>query len=111
MCLCLIWIWIYLVVKSIILVHHLSCYIVAKLDPNDRGSKTYIPKNFYRIGGSKTYIPKNFYTKTTYITLLSEKFGGSGAPPRPFYPSPMMLHISPLTYFDPSFCSQPQQPD
>ncbi|MFS7957495.1 hypothetical protein Hanom_Chr07g00667011 [Helianthus anomalus] len=26
--------------------------------------------------GSKTYIPKNFYTKTTYITLLSEKFGG-----------------------------------
>ncbi|MFS8021238.1 hypothetical protein Hanom_Chr16g01425121 [Helianthus anomalus] len=53
------------------------------------GSKTYIPKNFYRTGGSKTYIPKNFYTKTTYITLLSEKFGGSGAPPRPFYPSPM----------------------
>ncbi|KAJ0519958.1 hypothetical protein HanIR_Chr10g0454101 [Helianthus annuus] len=40
------------------------------------GSKTYIPKNFYRTGGSKTYIPKNFYTKTTYITLLSEKFGG-----------------------------------
>ncbi|MFS8031036.1 hypothetical protein Hanom_Chr17g01541041 [Helianthus anomalus] len=53
------------------------------------GSKTYIPKNFYRIGGSKTYIPKNFYTKTTYITLLSEKFGGSGAPPRPLYPSPL----------------------
>ncbi|MFS7967342.1 hypothetical protein Hanom_Chr09g00784671 [Helianthus anomalus] len=49
------------------------------------GSKTYIPKNFYRIGGSKTYIPKNFYTKTTYITLLSEKFGGSGAPPRPIF--------------------------
>ncbi|MFS7941883.1 hypothetical protein Hanom_Chr06g00481591 [Helianthus anomalus] len=54
------------------------------------GSKTYIPKNFYRIGGSKTYIPKNFYTKTTYITLLSEKFGGSGAPPRPLYPSPLV---------------------
>ncbi|KAJ0945691.1 hypothetical protein HanPSC8_Chr03g0130991 [Helianthus annuus] len=52
------------------------------------GSKTYIPKKFYRTGGSK-YIPKNFYTKTTYITLLSEKFGGSGAPPRPFYPSPL----------------------
>ncbi|MFS7903247.1 hypothetical protein Hanom_Chr01g00021781 [Helianthus anomalus] len=43
-------------------------------------SKTYIPKIFYKTGGSKTYIPKNFYTKTTYITLLSEKFGGSGAP-------------------------------
>ncbi|MFS7908870.1 hypothetical protein Hanom_Chr01g00088121 [Helianthus anomalus] len=53
------------------------------------GSKTYIPINFYRTGGSKTYIPKNFYTKTTYITLLGKKFGGSGAPPRPFYPSPM----------------------
>ncbi|MFS8033519.1 hypothetical protein Hanom_Chr17g01570521 [Helianthus anomalus] len=48
---------------------------VAKLDPNDGGSKTYIPKNFYRTGGSKTYIPKNFYTKITYIKLLSEKFG------------------------------------
>ncbi|MFS7904164.1 hypothetical protein Hanom_Chr01g00032771 [Helianthus anomalus] len=34
-------------------------------------------------GGSKTYIPKNFYTKTTYIILLSEKFRGSGAPPGP----------------------------
>ncbi|MFS7901050.1 hypothetical protein Hanom_Chr00s164814g01826421 [Helianthus anomalus] len=70
----------------------LTC-TVAKLDPNDRGSKTYIPKDFYRTGGSKTYIPKNFYTKTTYMTLLSEKFGGSGAPPRPFYPSPMYMHI------------------
>ncbi|MFS7908988.1 putative elongation factor EFG, domain V, EF-G domain III/V [Helianthus anomalus] len=47
------------------------------------GAKTYIPKNFYRTRGSKTYIPKNFYTKTTYITPLSEKFGGSGAPPDP----------------------------
>ncbi|KAF5775164.1 putative F-box domain-containing protein [Helianthus annuus] len=47
------------------------------------GSKTYIPKNFYRTGGSKTYIPKKFYTKTIYITLLSEKFGGSDAPPGP----------------------------
>ncbi|MFS7964957.1 hypothetical protein Hanom_Chr08g00756601 [Helianthus anomalus] len=55
----------------------------------DRGSKTYIPKNFYRTGGSKTYIPKHFYTKTTYITLLSEKFGGSGAPPGPFKASPV----------------------
>ncbi|MFS7923074.1 hypothetical protein Hanom_Chr03g00256531 [Helianthus anomalus] len=53
------------------------------------GSKTYIQKKLYRTGGSKTYIPKNFYTKTTYITLISEKFGGSGAPPHPFYPSPM----------------------
>ncbi|MFS8000951.1 putative bulb-type lectin domain-containing protein [Helianthus anomalus] len=52
------------------------------------GSKTYIPKYFYRTGGSTTYIPKNFYTRTTYITL-SEKFGGSGAPPRPLYPSPL----------------------
>ncbi|MFS7989777.1 hypothetical protein Hanom_Chr11g01050851 [Helianthus anomalus] len=52
---------------------------VAKLDPNDAGEggglKTYVPKIFYRTRGSKTYIQKNFYTKTTYITLLSEKFG------------------------------------
>ncbi|MFS8012139.1 hypothetical protein Hanom_Chr14g01317321 [Helianthus anomalus] len=57
------------------------------------GSKTYIPKDFYRTWGLKTYIPKNFYTKTTYITLLSEKFGGSGAPPRPIYPSPTSIPI------------------
>ncbi|MFS7905091.1 hypothetical protein Hanom_Chr01g00043661 [Helianthus anomalus] len=56
-----------------------------------RGSKTYMPKNFYRTGGSKTYIPKNFYMKTTYITLLSEKFGGSGAPP---CPSPPLLYFA-----------------
>ncbi|MFS8025890.1 hypothetical protein Hanom_Chr16g01480411 [Helianthus anomalus] len=66
------------------LIRTIWCQSVAKLD-HERGggggSKTYIPKNFYRTGGSKTYIPKNFYTKTTYITLLSEKFGGSGAPP------------------------------
>ncbi|MFS7995080.1 hypothetical protein Hanom_Chr12g01113851 [Helianthus anomalus] len=43
------------------------------------GLETYIPKNFYRTRGSKTHIPKNFYMKTTYITLLSEKFGGSPA--------------------------------
>ncbi|MFS8020371.1 hypothetical protein Hanom_Chr15g01414801 [Helianthus anomalus] len=49
----------------------------------------YIPKNFNRTGESKTYIPKNLYTKTTYITPLNEKFGGSGAPPRPFYTSPL----------------------
>ncbi|MFS8016217.1 hypothetical protein Hanom_Chr15g01365891 [Helianthus anomalus] len=48
-----------------------------------------IPKNFLRTRGSKTYIPKNFYTKTTYITLLAEKFGGSGAPPGPFKASPL----------------------
>ncbi|MFS7900634.1 hypothetical protein Hanom_Chr00s127264g01814001 [Helianthus anomalus] len=47
------------------------------------GSKTYIPKKFYRTGVSKTYIPKKFYTKTTYITLLSEKFEGLSAPPGP----------------------------
>ncbi|MFS7959524.1 hypothetical protein Hanom_Chr08g00692121 [Helianthus anomalus] len=47
------------------------------------GSKMYIPKSFYRTGGSKTYIPKIFYTKTTYITLLAEKFGGSNALPAP----------------------------
>ncbi|MFS7904046.1 hypothetical protein Hanom_Chr01g00031261 [Helianthus anomalus] len=49
----------------------------------ERGSKTYIPKNFYRTGRLKTYIPKHFYTKTIYITLLSKKLGGSGAPPSP----------------------------
>ncbi|MFS7944058.1 hypothetical protein Hanom_Chr06g00507531 [Helianthus anomalus] len=55
------------------------------------GSKTYISKNFSRTGGSKTYIPKNFYTRTTYVTLLSEKFGRSGAPPRPLCPSPLCI--------------------
>ncbi|MFS7926234.1 hypothetical protein Hanom_Chr04g00294661 [Helianthus anomalus] len=54
------------------------------------GSKMYIPKNFYRTGGSKTYIPKNFYTKTTCTTLLSEKFGGSGAPPGPLNATPLV---------------------
>ncbi|MFS7979909.1 hypothetical protein Hanom_Chr10g00933241 [Helianthus anomalus] len=53
---------------------------VAKLEISDKGSKTYIQKNFYRTRRSKTYIPKYFYTKTTYITLLSEKFGGSSVP-------------------------------
>ncbi|MFS8015097.1 hypothetical protein Hanom_Chr15g01352371 [Helianthus anomalus] len=55
---------------------------MAKLEISDRvGSKTYIPKNFYRTGESKTYIPKKIYTKATYITLLSEKFGGPPPPP------------------------------
>ncbi|MFS8024353.1 hypothetical protein Hanom_Chr16g01462241 [Helianthus anomalus] len=62
---------------------------VAKLEIFYGGSKTYIPKNFYRTGWSKTYIPKNFYTKTTHITLLTEKFGGSGSPPGPFKASPL----------------------
>ncbi|MFS7925220.1 hypothetical protein Hanom_Chr04g00282011 [Helianthus anomalus] len=53
---------------------------MAKLDPNDGGSKMYIPKKFYRIERSKTYIPKYLYMITKYITLLREKFGGSGAP-------------------------------
>ncbi|KAJ0817497.1 hypothetical protein HanPI659440_Chr00c06g0716351 [Helianthus annuus] len=52
------------------------------------GSKTYIPKYFYKTRGSKTYIPKNFYTKTTYSPLLNAKFGGSAAPSRPYYPMP-----------------------
>ncbi|MFS7945543.1 hypothetical protein Hanom_Chr06g00525531 [Helianthus anomalus] len=63
---------------------------VAKLNPNDGGSKTYIPKNFYRTGGSKMYIPKNFYTRTTYITLLSEKFGGRAPLPAPYILRPCM---------------------
>ncbi|KAJ0895971.1 hypothetical protein HanRHA438_Chr08g0329241 [Helianthus annuus] len=59
---------------------HICVHAVAKLDPNDRGGGG---------GGAKMYIPKNFYTKTTYITLLSEKFGGSGTPSRPFYTLPL----------------------
>ncbi|MFS8015283.1 hypothetical protein Hanom_Chr15g01354571 [Helianthus anomalus] len=31
-----------------------------------------------------------FCTKTTYSPLLSEKFGGSAAPSRPHYASPML---------------------
>ncbi|MFS7926324.1 hypothetical protein Hanom_Chr04g00295721 [Helianthus anomalus] len=53
----------------------------------------YIPKNFYRSGGSKTSIPKNFYTKTTCTTLLSEKFGGSGAPAGPLNATPLVLTL------------------
>ncbi|MFS7925332.1 putative arsenical pump ATPase, ArsA/GET3 [Helianthus anomalus] len=48
-----------------------------------RGAEVTGPKNFYKTEGSKTYIPKNFYMKTTYSSLLSEKFGGSAAPPAP----------------------------
>ncbi|MFS7939373.1 hypothetical protein Hanom_Chr05g00451051 [Helianthus anomalus] len=63
------------------------------------GSKTYIPKNFYRTGGSKTYIPKNFHTKTTCIRLLSEKFGGSGAPPGPLKLRPCTLTFTLIGVF------------
>ncbi|MFS8008653.1 hypothetical protein Hanom_Chr14g01275311 [Helianthus anomalus] len=69
---------------------------VAKLEISDRvGSKTYIPKNFYKTRGSKTCIPKNFYTKTTYSysPLLIEKFGGSAAPSRPHYATPMASKV------------------
>ncbi|MFS7988812.1 hypothetical protein Hanom_Chr11g01039261 [Helianthus anomalus] len=55
------------------------------------GSKTYIPKIFYRTGGVEKYRPKNFYTKTMYITLLAEKFGGSDVPPGPFKASPLLV--------------------
>ncbi|MFS8008974.1 hypothetical protein Hanom_Chr14g01279181 [Helianthus anomalus] len=47
--------------------------------------------------GSKTYIPKNFYTKTTYITLLSEKFGGQ-APPSPLIAAPLNRLIAIMMY-------------
>ncbi|MFS7898585.1 putative phosphodiesterase metallo-dependent phosphatase [Helianthus anomalus] len=51
-------------------------------------------RSLTRMTGSKTYVPKNFYTKTKYITLLIEKFGGSGAPPRPFYTSPLRMLVT-----------------
>ncbi|MFS7977872.1 hypothetical protein Hanom_Chr10g00909081 [Helianthus anomalus] len=51
--------------------------IYPKFSIEPGGRKRIHPKKFYRTGGSKTYIPKNFYTKTIYITLLSEKFGGA----------------------------------
>ncbi|MFS8008512.1 hypothetical protein Hanom_Chr14g01273671 [Helianthus anomalus] len=58
-----------------------------------------MPKKFYRTGGSKTHIPKNFYTKATYITLLSEKFGGSGAPvPFKTFAQPILSTLSTITY-------------
>ncbi|MFS7904358.1 hypothetical protein Hanom_Chr01g00035101 [Helianthus anomalus] len=59
---------------------------VAKFDPNDEGSKTYIPKTFYRTEGRKRIYPKILYTKTTYITLLSEKLRGEGSA------APSILH-------------------
>ncbi|MFS7965064.1 hypothetical protein Hanom_Chr08g00757701 [Helianthus anomalus] len=61
--------------------------LVAKLQVFNRGSKTYIPKIFYRAGRLKTYIPKNLYTKTTYITLLSKKFN---PPPHPTNATPLV---------------------
>ncbi|MFS7970609.1 hypothetical protein Hanom_Chr09g00822921 [Helianthus anomalus] len=62
---------------------------------------TYIPKNFYRTRGSKTYKPKNFYMKTTYMALLSEKFGKSPPPPPPSLYFPLFLwnHSSFLVNF------------
>ncbi|MFS8026172.1 hypothetical protein Hanom_Chr16g01483771 [Helianthus anomalus] len=66
---------------------------MAKLEVLLGGSKTHIPKNFYRTGGSNTYIPKNFYTKTTCTTLLSEKFRGSDAPPDLFNATPMQRRL------------------
>ncbi|MFS7981020.1 hypothetical protein Hanom_Chr10g00946001 [Helianthus anomalus] len=58
---------------------------------NHRTKKLYISKKkLYKTGGSKTYIPKKFYMKRTYITLLSEKFGGSGAPPGPLKATPLV---------------------
>ncbi|KAM0046119.1 hypothetical protein Hdeb2414_s0009g00312221 [Helianthus debilis subsp. tardiflorus] len=44
-----------------------------------------------RGGGVENVYTQKFYTKTTYITLLSEKFEESGAPLRPFYTSPQPL--------------------
>ncbi|MFS7933818.1 hypothetical protein Hanom_Chr04g00384281 [Helianthus anomalus] len=46
--------------------------------------------------GSKTYIPNNFYTKTTYSPLLSENFGGSAAPSRPLEAAPLNRWVVPL---------------
>ncbi|KAJ0629274.1 hypothetical protein HanIR_Chr00c17g0909361 [Helianthus annuus] len=34
------------------------------------------------------HIPKKFYTKSTYVTLLREKLGGSGAPRAPIIMRP-----------------------
>ncbi|MFS7976055.1 hypothetical protein Hanom_Chr10g00887971 [Helianthus anomalus] len=78
---------------------------VAKLEVFVGGSKMYIPKKFYRIGRSKTYIPKDSYTKTTYTTLLSEKFRGSGAPPGPL--NAIRNQISLLTIIYRSNCIVP----
>ncbi|MFS8028954.1 hypothetical protein Hanom_Chr16g01516591 [Helianthus anomalus] len=65
----------------------MECYMYCKqwrrLSFQTGGSKTYIPKDFYKTGGSKTYIPKNFFMKAKYSPLLSEKFGGSTVPSHP----------------------------
>ncbi|KAJ0582439.1 hypothetical protein HanHA300_Chr04g0152261 [Helianthus annuus] len=49
------------------------------------------------------YIPKNFYPKTTYITRLSEKFGGSGAPPSPLKAAPMVELLVVMVSFSQGF--------
>ncbi|MFS7988654.1 hypothetical protein Hanom_Chr11g01037431 [Helianthus anomalus] len=64
---------------------------MAKLEISDRGSKTYIPKYFYKTRGSKTYIPKIFYTKTTYSPLLNEKFVGRLPSPAPIILRPCLI--------------------
>ncbi|MFS7901428.1 hypothetical protein Hanom_Chr00s211923g01840901 [Helianthus anomalus] len=65
----------------------MECYMYCKqwrsLSFQTGGSKTCIPKDFYKTGGSKTYIPQNFYMKAKYSPLLSEKFGGSTVPSHP----------------------------
>ncbi|MFS7923008.1 hypothetical protein Hanom_Chr03g00255761 [Helianthus anomalus] len=72
----------YILIKNKVI--PISLLTVAKLEIFYGGSKTYIPKNFYRTGGSKTYIPKKFlYENYIYITLLAEKIGRSGAPLAP----------------------------
>ncbi|MFS8022451.1 hypothetical protein Hanom_Chr16g01439581 [Helianthus anomalus] len=65
---------------------------VAKLEISDRMVENVHTKKFLLNGGSKTYIPQKNYTKTTYSPLLSEKFGGSTAPSRPHYATPMSGH-------------------
>ncbi|MFS7934429.1 hypothetical protein Hanom_Chr05g00391471 [Helianthus anomalus] len=69
--------------------------IYPKISIEPGGRKRIYPKKFYRTWGSKTYIPKNFYAKTTYITLLSEKFAHPPPPPRPLlYFAPASVHLA-----------------
>ncbi|MFS7930247.1 hypothetical protein Hanom_Chr04g00341881 [Helianthus anomalus] len=65
---------------------------MAKLEIFDRSPYLKLYLKNYKTGGSKTYISKKYYMKRTYITLLSEKFGGSDASPGPFKATPI-IHI------------------
>ncbi|KAF5801382.1 hypothetical protein HanXRQr2_Chr06g0247491 [Helianthus annuus] len=65
------------------------CEAVAKLDPNDGGSKTYTPKNFYRTGGVENVYAQKFLYENYIYNTTERKVQGVG------HPSPPLLYFAP----------------